>query len=79
MRVQSRQCSTCIYRKDSPLDLAALESAVRDRHGHYTGYRICHHSKDAVCAGFHARHGANCTPIQIATRLGMLTKIKEER
>ena len=30
LRVQKRSCSTCIYRKDSPLDLAKLEADVAD-------------------------------------------------
>jgi len=30
LRVQRRQCSTCIYRPDSALDIAALEEAIKD-------------------------------------------------
>lgn len=29
-KVQLRSCATCIYRKDSPLDLKALEAEVAD-------------------------------------------------
>ena len=38
------RCATCIYRKDSPLDLSLLEKQVRDPHVGFKGYRICHHS-----------------------------------
>jgi len=31
--VQARQCATCIYRKDSPLDLAQLEAQIADGYG----------------------------------------------
>ena len=33
MKVASKQCSTCIYRADSPLDLKKLEKDVADRAG----------------------------------------------
>ena len=33
MRVQRKQCSTCIYRPDSPLDINRLEDEIRDENG----------------------------------------------
>lgn len=71
-KVQSRPCDSCIYRKDNPLNLAALESAIADSHGGFTGYRICHHSDDVCCAGFWRRHRDKFAMGQIAQRLGMV-------
>ncbi len=47
-KVQKKQCSTCIFRKGSPLDVSRLvrEALSKD------SYRICHHSKDVCCRGF---------------------------
>ena len=57
--VQKTMCSTCIYRKDSPLDLEHLEDQVRDKYGGFEKHRQCHHSnvtKDLldrfIAAGF---------------------------
>ena len=55
-KVQKKMCSTCIYRKDSPLDLQKLEQQVQNATGGYDGYRICHHSNKACCAGFWQQH-----------------------
>lgn len=76
-RVQRRQCSTCIYRKDSPLDLRALEAAVRDRYIGFTGHRICHHSDDACCRGFWNAHKDEFPMGQIAQRLGMVEYVDD--
>lgn len=82
LRVQSKMCSTCIYRKNSPLDLARLENEVRDKHmpEHFARFRACHHvdSNDVVCRGFWNRHAENCTPTQIASRLGLVEFVKED-
>lgn len=77
MKVQRRMCSTCIYRPDSPLDLSLLESQVADPYmeGHFRGYRICHHASNAsavCCRGFWEAHKDDCTPTQIAQRLGIV-------
>jgi len=37
-RVQKRPCSTCIYRKDSPLDIRKLEADAADKHGGFKGH-----------------------------------------
>ena len=80
MNVQRKQCETCIYRKDSPLDLAALEAAIADpfMKGHFSGYRVCHHSDDAVCRGFWNRHRDDCTPTQLAQRLGYVKFVDDD-
>lgn len=73
-KVQKKACSTCIYRKDSPLDLEKLEADVADPHmkGFFKGYRVCHHSKDVCCRGFWNRHKDKFTLGQIAQRLGFV-------
>jgi hypothetical protein len=69
LRVQRRQCDTCIYRPDSPL---------ADPHGGFKGHRICHHSHDAVCAGFWARHKDAFALGQIAQRLGAVQRVDDD-
>ena len=73
MRIRDSQCETCIYRPDSFQDLESLETEVRDPIApfHFDRWRACHEdlSHDEVCAGFAARHGNDCTPIQIYRRL----------
>lgn len=71
-KVQAKPCSTCIYRKDSPLDLAKLEADVADQHGGFKGHRICHHSEDVCCRGFWNRHRNEFAVGQIAQRLGLV-------
>jgi hypothetical protein len=71
-KVQRRRCATCIYRKDTPLDIEKLENDVRDRYGGFKGYRICHHSKDVCCRGFWDKHKWAFQAGQIAQRLKMV-------
>jgi len=73
-------CATCIYRPGSPLDLAALEAAVADPHmpGYFSRHRICHHSDDACCAGFWARHKDAFTLGQLAQRLGRVEFVDDD-
>lgn len=83
MKVQRVRCSTCIYRKDSSLDLRALEDAVRDprMEGFFKGYRECHHAKRGAgvcCRGFWDHHRDNFTLGQIAQRLGMVEFVEED-
>lgn len=68
-RVQDRQCATCIYRPDSPLDLAKLEREAARR----DSYRVCHHSTDVCCRGFWDRHANDFNLGRIAQRLGMVS------
>jgi hypothetical protein len=77
-RVQRTRCATCIYRKDSPLDLAALEAQVRDPHGGFRDFRICHHSEKLCCRGFWDRHKDEFQLGQIAQRLGLVEFVTED-
>jgi hypothetical protein len=70
--VKRQRCATCIYRKDSPLDLERLEDQVRDKHMGFTGYRVCHHGNDACCRGFWDRHRDEFPAGQIAQRLKLV-------
>ena len=78
LRVQKKQCETCIYRKDSPLDLKELEAAIADPYGGFKGHRICHHSKDACCQGFWKRHKDKFQLGQIAQRLNMVLFVQDD-
>lgn len=74
-RVQRKQCSTCIYRDDCPLDIDKLEADVADNYGAFRSHRQCHHTNDsepACCAGFWARHKDKFQAGQIAQRLDMV-------
>ncbi len=71
-KVQKKVCSTCIYHKDSALDLVVLEDQVRDKYGGFKGHRICHHSDDVCCRGFWNRHKDKFQMGQIAQRLKMV-------
>jgi hypothetical protein len=77
LRVQRKACSTCIYRDDSTLNVAALEARVRDPYGGFSGYRVCHHSKDACCRGFWNRHKWEFALGQIAQRLKMVEYVDD--
>jgi hypothetical protein len=77
-KVQSRACDTCIYRKDSPLDIKRLEAQVADNYGGFKGHRICHHSKDACCRGFWNRHKDKFAMGQIAQRLNLVRFVRED-
>lgn len=71
-KVMNKQCSTCIYRPDSPLDLQKLEADIADKYGGFNSHRICHHSKDACCRGFWNRHKDKFAVGQVAQRLGLV-------
>jgi hypothetical protein len=77
--VMARPCKTCIYRKDSPLDLAKLENDVRDPHMGFKGFRVCHSQKrngKACCRGFWNRHKWEFAAGQIAQRLGLVAYVE---
>lgn len=78
LEVKKNACQTCIYRKDSPLDLERLENQVRDpkMDGFFSGYRICHHHHTAVCRGFWNRHKDKFTLGQLAQRLGLIETVE---
>ena len=69
-KVQRNPCSTCIYRRDSVLDIKKLEADVADKHSGFKAHRICHHSHDVCCRGFWNRHKDKFPAGQIAQRLG---------
>lgn len=73
-KVQRRRCATCIYRKDTPLDIRKLENDVADpkMEGFFTGYRVCHHSKGVCCRGFWDKHKDHFAAGQIAQRLKLV-------
>jgi hypothetical protein len=71
-KVQKKACATCIYRKDSTLNIKKLEADVRDKYMGFKGHRICHHSKDVCCRGFWNRHKNEFAMGQIAQRLNMV-------
>jgi hypothetical protein len=77
-RVQREPCATCIYRKDSPLNLAHLEDQVRDKHMGFKGHRVCHYSKDACCRGFWNAHKDEFPMGQIAQRLGFVELVDDD-
>jgi hypothetical protein len=71
-KVCDKPCATCIYRKDSPLDLTRLEGEIADPYGGFKGWRICHHTDDACCRGFWNRHKNRFQMGQVAQRLGLV-------
>jgi len=79
-QVQSKQCTTCIYRKASPLDIKALEAQIADPHfdGFFTSFRICHHSDVACCRGFWNRHKNDFQTGQLAQRLGLVEFVNHD-
>ena len=76
-KVRKTSCPTCIYNKNSPLDLNDLEDQVRDNHGGFEGYRICHHSNDLCCRGFWNRHKDEFQLGQVAQRLDLVEYTNE--
>lgn len=71
-KVQKKQCTTCIYKSDSPLDLNQLEEEIRDPYVGFRSYRVCHHSEDACCRGFWNRHKYEFQMGQLAQRLQLV-------
>lgn len=83
-KVQAKQCATCIYRKDSPLDIIQLEAAIADPYmkGMFTTHRACHHAPDQAgicCRGFWNRHKDHFPGGQIAQRLKMVVFVTVDR
>jgi len=83
LKVQRRQCKTCIYQPKhwAPEYLAFLLHEISDPRmtGHFKGFRVCHHSQNAVCAGFWARHKDDFDSGQIAQRLGLVHVVDEDK
>ena len=77
--VMSHRCATCIYRKNSPLNLNKLENQIRDKYMGFKGYRICHHNRKgekACCRGFWDHHKDEFQIGQIAQRLNLVKFVK---
>jgi hypothetical protein len=72
--VQRRQCTTCIYRPESPLDLPQLEAEIADPRmkDHFKSFRLCHHSDVACCNVFWSRHKDHFDTGQLAQRLDLV-------
>jgi hypothetical protein len=80
LNVQDKQCTTCIYRRDLPWDIRALEQQIADPYmpGFFQGHRICHHSSNAVCRGFWNQHKDDFALGQIAQRLNLVRFVWDE-
>jgi hypothetical protein len=82
-RVMAQRCATCIYRKDSALDLNRLEDQVRDSHGGFRNHRQCHHSghkgepSAACCRGFWDHHKDEFYGGQLAQRFNMIEWVEK--
>jgi hypothetical protein len=74
-QVQIKPCNSCIYRRDSPLDIKKLEAEIKDVYGVFVTHRQCHHTSGknpACCAGFWARYKNEFQAGQLAQRLGLV-------
>ena len=78
LRVQRHRCRTCIYRKNSPLDIAALEDEIRDPGDGFRGYRVCHQSDTACCSGFWDKHKDEFRAGQLAQRLDLVEFVDDD-
>ena len=78
-RIMAQQCKTCIYRKDSWLDLQKLEDDVRDPYVGFKGHRICHHSENVCCRGFWNAHKDEFPAGQIAQRWGLVEFVTADK
>lgn len=78
LKVQKVSCETCPYKPGSPLDPTELEAAVRqpDDPEYFTGFRVCHSSHTACCAGFWARHKDSFTLGQLAQRMNRVELVQ---
>jgi len=73
-QIQKKSCVTCIYKKNSQLNIKTLEDEIKDKRGFFKGYRACHHvnSTKVCCRGFWNKHKNNFQAGQIAQRLKLL-------
>jgi len=78
-RVQAKQCATCIYKSNNPLNIESLESECRDKYGFFETHRQCHHSSKTptCCRGFWDRHKDEFPGGQIAQRLNAVLFVVE--
>jgi hypothetical protein len=78
LQVQKVSCETCPYKPGSPLDPTDLEEAVRDARDpeSFAGFRVCHSSHTACCAGFWVRHKDSFALGQLAQRLNRVELVQ---
>lgn len=84
MKVQVKQCATCIYRPNLDWDIKELERQIADPHmpGFFSGFRVCHDASDrsqVCCRGFWNRHKDHFALGQIAQRLGFVRFVSVTR
>lgn len=75
LKVQARQCESCIYLPRNRDMIPELERQIADRYmaGYFSGFRACHHAaKDVCCRGFWNRHKDHFTAGQLAQRLNLV-------
>lgn len=82
LRVQKKACDTCVYKPGSPIDPTELEENIREQMrgkpiDFFTGFRICHSSRTACCAGFWAKHKDKFQVGQLAQRLKMVEYVQD--
>ena len=78
-QVMAEACKTCIYRKDSPLDLEILEDQVRGGSTGFDGFRICHNHDSACCRGFWNAHRDDFNIGRIAQRLNAVVFVEASK
>lgn len=80
LRVQEKQCKTCVYLPNSPIRAEDLEERLIDprMEGHFTGFRICHSSRTACCAGFWKKHKDHFDFGQLAQRLNWVEFVQDD-
>jgi hypothetical protein len=82
LRVQKTACETCVYRPESPINPLELEESIREKvRGQeidfFTGFRICHLSKTACCAGFWVKNKDKFQMGQLAQRLNLVEFVQD--
>lgn len=79
LRVQREKCETCIFGR-SVLELGPLLDEVRDPHvrGYFRSWRVCHHSRDAVCQGFWEAYKDKFDVGQVAQRLNLVKYVSDD-
>jgi hypothetical protein len=56
----------------------ATRSGIADRHGFFSGFRVCRHSNTACCRIFWDRHKDNFQAGQIAQRLNLVSFVEHD-
>jgi hypothetical protein len=83
MKVQAKQCDTCIFRNPGEfLDRLLKQIADPRMAGFFEGYRECHHAKrgsGVCCRGFWNAHKDDFQAGQLAQRLGLVEFVDDQR